>query len=260
MKILIDHRRVKEIPVLEFYNPEAPARLPLLLLLHGFSGKKEHCFTSAYQLAQNGYYAVSIDLHLHGEQAEGEFVPSIVGPRLGEVIEQSGACIDPLLAAYAQEGLADPERVGLLGFSLGGSVIYRYLPRRQPQVRAAVALIAGAEPFWPLTMRRVMQHYPDFGVTEALVAHMERAHTTRPFLAGVIDFPLLMQYGQDDPIVPIEEVRRLVQQVKRRYTRPERIGFVEHAHTGHETPAEMLLLAGQWFEKYLKSSSISDKE
>jgi predicted esterase len=60
-----------------------------------------------------------------------------------------------------------------------------------------------------------------------------------------------MQYGVDDPIVPIEEVRLLFQKVQSQYTSPERILLVEYPHTGHETPPAMIERALAWFEQNL---------
>jgi hypothetical protein len=253
MKILIDHHRTEEIPVIEFYNPEATTKLPLVIILHGFTGRKEHCFSQGYQLAQRGYYAVSIDLYLHGEAAEGEFVPSHVAPCLDEVLVRSVGYIERLVAVYAQNPVADGNRIGLLGISLGGVVIYRYLPHRSPHIRAAVVQIAGATPFWPLTIRKIMQHFPEFGVTEAMVAIAEQRTADEAFLEGVSDFPLLMQYGQADPIVPIEEVRRVYQQIKSQYICPDLLELVEYPNAGHETPPPMFERAWQWLEKHLKS-------
>ncbi len=256
MKILIDHRRIEDIPVLEFYNPEAIEKLPLVLIMHGFSGRKEHCFSQGYQLAQRGYYTVSIDLYLHGEASDGEFIPAQVAPRLDEVLARSAEYIERLVSFYAGDRVADGTRIGLLGISLGGVVVYRYLPCRHPHVRTAVAQIAGAAPFWPVTIRKIMQHYPEFGVTEAMIAVVEQRTAAEAFLEGVADFPLLMQYGQTDPIVPIQEVRRVYQQLKERYTRPELLELVEYPQTGHETPPAMFERAWEWLEKYLKGGDL----
>jgi uncharacterized protein len=253
MKILVDQHFLHEIPLIEFYQPEPEHRLPVVLILHGFSGRKEHCFTQAYQLAQLGFFAVSIDLHLHGEASEGEFNPAHVAPRLREVITHSVGSIVKLVDTYAHHPIADGNQIGILGISLGGAVLYSYLPHRHVQVRAAVAQIAGAAAFWQTTMRSVMIHFPEFGVTEEMITLTSQTASDDPFLPGVVDFPLLLQYGQADPIVPIAEIRRLYNQVRTGYTRTELISLVEYAHTGHETPPIMFESARKWFEKHLKS-------
>ena len=47
MQTLIDHRRIGDIPVLEFYNPQVSGRLPLIIVMHGFTGRKEDSFQVA---------------------------------------------------------------------------------------------------------------------------------------------------------------------------------------------------------------------
>ena len=253
MKILIDHHTIRNIPVIEFHDAEVTVKLPIVIIMHGFSGRKEDCFMHGYQLAQQGFFAVSVDLHLHGESSPEEFVAAKVTPRITEVVERSVFNIEQLVAEYSHHAIADGTRIGLLGISLGGAVIYHYLPKCQPEVRTAVVNIAGALPFWPISLRKIMQHYPEFGVSEALIAKME--HELRPiiFLDGVSDFPMLMQYGQEDPIVPIEHVRQLYQAVKSHYAHSERIILVEYPKTGHEIPPAMLERGRQWFDEFLKS-------
>jgi len=251
MKTLIDHRRVQGIPVLEFYDPEAPSRLPLVFILHGFTGNKEDHLVQGYVLAREGFYAVSMDLHLHGELGDMPFVPAKVAPRLVEVIGRSVENLAKLASAYEESKIADASRIGLMGISLGGAVIYHFLPRRTPNIRAAVCMIAGPSPIADITFRNVQKLFPDFGVTDELIAALSVTSRSLPFLEGVSDFPLLMQYGQADPLIPVDEVRRLYQEVKHRYTNPAMIEFIEYKDVGHETPPAMYAQASKWFRKYL---------
>jgi predicted esterase len=251
MKILVDHRTIRGVPAIELYNPEAAVRLPVIILMHGFTGRKEHLLAHAYELAGAGFNTVSIDLHLHGELGEVPFIPARVTPQLNEVLDQSAGFIDRLVDEYGQSATADGSRIGLMGYSLGGAVIYRYLPFRQPVIKTAVAMVAGADPFWHKTVRYIMQVYPEFGVTEQLIAENEQVTSRQPFLQGVTDFPLLMQYGVDDPIVRIEDVRLMYRQVKEQYHQKDLLRLIEYEHTGHETPHEMIIQAQRWMQTYL---------
>jgi len=251
MRILIDHRKVRGIPVLEFYDPGAQDRLPLVFILHGFTGSKEDHLVQGQDLAREGYYAVSADLHLHGELGDAPFVPARVAPRLVEVIARSVENLAKLASAYDDSEVADASRIGLMGISLGGAVIYHFLPRRTPNIKAAVCMIAGPSPIADMTFKNVQRLFPDFGVTDELIAALSARSRSMPFLEGVSDFPLLMQYGKVDPLIPIEEVRCLYREVKRSYTNPGMIELVEYEDTGHETPAGMYAQARRWFAKYL---------
>ncbi len=49
-----------------------------------------------------------------------------------------------------------------------------------------------------------------------MVAEAEQV-TYPPFLDGVYDFPLLLQYGDADPLIPVEVVRQVHTQVRERW-------------------------------------------
>jgi alpha-beta hydrolase superfamily lysophospholipase len=252
MKILIDQRKVENLPVLEFYNPNAQSRLPIVFILHGYTGRKEDHFLHGYSLASKGYYAVSIDLHLHGELGEAVFMPARVSPRFLEVIDQSVKNLVKLLAGYQAVALADANRIGLMGISLGGAIIYHYLPNRIPNVKAAVTMVAGPVPLAEITFKNIQAVYPEFGVTDELLSELQSTASHEPFLQHVIDFPLLVQYGQEDRLISIDGVRQLFHEVSENYAKPERLELIEYPHTGHETPPGMFAQAELWFDKYLK--------
>lgn len=254
MKIVETHQRIDGVPVFEFYPADAERKLPVILIMHGFTGRKEDNFMTAYQLAEQGYYAVSIDLHLHGELGVQPFIPADVSSRLLEIIDELEKNISRLVEAYQDHLLADGQRIGLMGISLGGAVIHAYLPHRSGSVKAAVAMIAGLPPFNDVTFRSVQTLFPHFGVTDDLIASLGRQAQSALFLEPLSDFPLLWQYGKADPIIPIERVREVFQAVQLGYTRPELMVLVEYENCGHETPAEMYARGHVWFRKFLSTS------
>jgi predicted esterase len=96
--------------------------------------------------------------------------------------------------------------------------------------------------------------HPEFGVTDELLSELQKDANHVPFLQNVNDFPLLVQYGQEDRLIPIEEVRKIFKRVRGSYVNPERLKLVDFGNTGHETPMEMFLQAEEWFAHYLKGS------
>jgi pimeloyl-ACP methyl ester carboxylesterase len=235
---------VNGIPVIEFFPAETAQPAPLLILMHGFNGRKQDLWAQGQSFAGAGFFAVSADLHRHGELGETPFIPARVSPYLDEVIEQSAENIEKIIAGYS-----DVKTVFLLGVSLGGAVIYRYLPKRNPVVRAAACMVAGCDPFWETTFQRIRQLYPQFGITDELLAKAAEIVQNRPFLAGLRDFPLLMQYGKQDPIVPIAEVRKVYEQIRRGYGQADRLRLTEYEPCGHETPPAMYEEALAWFRQ-----------
>ncbi len=72
-----------------------------------------------------------------------------------------------------------------------------------------------------------------------------------PFLEDVSDFPLLLQYGEDDPLIPVADIRALYGQIRENYAHPDLISLLTYPHVGHEAPPPMLAQAFAWFKRCL---------
>ena len=131
--------------------PGTSGGFPLLVYSHGFSGTRDDPQYLARFLASHGYVLVAMDFPLTNLHAPD-------GPAVMDVINQPGDVsfvIDTLLdwntdpdsVLYRQ---LDPERIALIGHSLGGmtTVLATYQPRlRDPRVAAAVSLAGPLEMF-----------------------------------------------------------------------------------------------------------------
>lgn len=97
--------------------PAADAPLPAVLMLHGFASVRDEVGDMykrlAAELAESGIASLRIDFRGWGESA-GEMTDSTVSG----MVEDAAAAREYLSTV---EGI-DNERIGLLGFSLGGSV------------------------------------------------------------------------------------------------------------------------------------------
>jgi len=72
-----------------------------------------------------------------------------------------------------------------------------------------------------------------------------------PFLDGVCDFPLLLQYGEADPLIPIEAIRQVHAQVRDRWGERDKGVLRTYPGVGHETPPRMVAEAIAWLMRYL---------
>jgi len=101
--------------------PRATASVPAVLLLHGFSSRKERMAdTIGRSLARLGIAALSIDLPLHGAREEGMEGLSLRNPlalvqKWRLAIREADAAIEYLRSRAD----VDPRRIGLGGYSLG---------------------------------------------------------------------------------------------------------------------------------------------
>jgi uncharacterized protein len=250
LNVITERQEIRGIPVLEFTDSDNPCPRALILILHGFTGRKEDLLLHGQALVRAGYAAVSIDAHLHGELGAQPFDPTLVGTRIAEIVGKTVTNIDLLIEHYTASERARATYVGLLGISLGGSVFYHYLPTRNPAVRAAVTLISGVHPVWSKVLRNVQTLYPAWGITDTTV-EAGRAVEVLPFLAGLCDFPLRAHLGEADPLVPIEDMRAIYAGVQAGYSDKHLFSLVTYPGVGHETPVEMYDSALEWFNRHL---------
>ena len=139
MTVVIENFRIDRISMLEITQKGAPEHLPLVILIHGWTGRKEDVLFFAYFLAVRGYVVVSMDAFGHGERAlkEGWTVEAF-----SNLLLQTSDDINRVIAHYEKDPRVDVSRVGLSGISMGGVITYYYLTREDKRIRAAVPMIA----------------------------------------------------------------------------------------------------------------------
>jgi len=109
-----------------------PAPAPCLIICHGAFERKENFFEFSEFLSSQGIDAIAVDMPGHGESA---------GPRshldMGEWVKAIQAVIDYL----SSNQIIDPERIGLFGFSSGGTAVLE-AAMVEPRIKALVTLDA----------------------------------------------------------------------------------------------------------------------
>jgi fermentation-respiration switch protein FrsA (DUF1100 family) len=177
-----------------------------IILVHGHGGTRQGQLDDAGILAGRGYGALLFDLRNSGE-SEG----TVTTFGLLEVNDVRGG-ID---FALAQPGV-DPQRIGLLGQSMGGATVIM-AAARIPEVRAVAALSAytsmednietGVEnlaglpsfPFAPLVIF--------WGELEASIDIQQVAPAAE--IASISPRPILIVHGERDDLIPVENAHAL---------------------------------------------------
>ena len=124
---------------------------PLIVHSHGFSSNRSGGAYLAEHLASLGYVVVAADFPLTNGSAPG-------GPQAKDVVNQPGDVsfvIDQLLAFnndpdHSLAGMIDPQRIGLMGISLGGmtTLLSAYHPdMADPRVKAAISIAGPTDQF-----------------------------------------------------------------------------------------------------------------
>ena len=109
-----------------------------MLWFHGLSVDKETHRKELERIAAAGFLAVGVDAAGHGERRLPDLDARIGVSReetirfmLG-LVEETAREVPGIVRALVAEGLADAERVALVGISMGGYVVYRALLEEQP--------------------------------------------------------------------------------------------------------------------------------
>ncbi|MBQ7360641.1 MAG: alpha/beta fold hydrolase [Lachnospiraceae bacterium] len=137
----INKGTIEGVPVIEYFDTTTGTEdKPVILLLHGLNNSKETYEFMGKTLAQEGYLVITPDARLHGERAEGDSM------WIAQIVTESSKDLDSVLECYAQQELADMDKLCLVGFSLGGLMTYDYLVNGAFAVDAAV--VAYATPNW----------------------------------------------------------------------------------------------------------------
>lgn len=140
------------VPLLLAREEGARGPLPLVLWFHGFTVDKEVNRAELERLAAAGFLAAGVDAAGHGERRLPDFEarldepPDRVFRTMLELAARTADEVPSVVRALAEEGAADPERVAVVGVSMGGYVVYRAVGV-DPTIRAAVAILGSPE--WP---------------------------------------------------------------------------------------------------------------
>ena len=173
--------------------PKSQSRLPAVLLLHGFSSRKERMAdTVGRALGRLGVAALSIDLPLHGAREEGVEGLSLRNPlalvqKWRLAVREANAAVDYL----RNRSDIDPERIGLGGYSLGAYLGVTVAAGNDHV--SALALAAGGD----------LPAQTPFAAIVHSIADPRRA--ARNFAGR----PLLMMNGRYDRTIRPEQARAL---------------------------------------------------
>jgi dienelactone hydrolase len=156
----------------EVFAPRKPAsaRLPTIVMSHGWGGTAVALRPDAIAFAQAGYFVVAFDYRGWGasdgrlilagtkpEKRDGKLIAEVKEVR--EVVDPIDQTTDILNAIHwaAGEGLCDPERIGLWGSSFsGGHVVY--VAAREPRVKALVSQVGAMDARWVIANPAMRKH------------------------------------------------------------------------------------------------------
>lgn len=246
-----------EVHSLLWRPPGAPAgrRLPLVVFIHGGpNGQDAHGFSFTHQwLAANGYVVLSVNYR--GSSGRGAAYQKAIHADWGhfEVMDVLGA-VDEVV----RQGLADPDRLGIGGWSYGG-ITTNYTIASDPRFKAAVS---GAGSSLQLSMYGIDQYTVQYDVELGPPwKNKDRWLTVSyPFFnADKIKTPTLFMGGEKDFNVPIAGGEQMYQALKSLGIETQLVIYPGQFH-GLTVPSyerDRLQRYVNWYHRFLQPSATS---
>jgi len=140
-----------------YYDLHAPQRspAPLLIALHGYGASKRQMMREAQQMAPDGFAIAALQgFHQHIREPKGPGGPLRFGfgwltnyrPEESVAVHQRGLL--DLITTLTEEGVANPQRIFLLGFSQSCALNYRFAFSHGHSLRGVVGICGGIPGDW----------------------------------------------------------------------------------------------------------------
>jgi fermentation-respiration switch protein FrsA (DUF1100 family) len=208
-----------------FIPVESEEPSPILIYVHGLGSNREGLLDQAQLLYAHGYSALLIDLRNHGG-SQGE----ITTLGFHEVMDVEGA-----VKFLLDQDEIDPDRIGLIGESMGGAVVIR-AAARIPIIKAIVAESAYTSLEDNLEQGvRALTGLPPFPFAPLVVWFGERETGADITMVRPIDdldqIPprsIMFIHGEQDPIVEVNNSRKLYEAA----SEPKEILIISNAGHG----------------------------
>jgi carboxymethylenebutenolidase len=220
-------------------RPEKVGRYPIVVVISGFTGNNEQNKDVVRRFAQAGFYAIAPELfHREGGMQGKNFQE--MGQISGKITRAQYLGDIRAAADYAkQQTWVRADRLGVTGFC-GGGALTLHFAAEYPGVTAALP--------WYGHLKRT---YPDAPGVDAVS------------LADKIKMPVLGLYGEADPGIAADDVKRFEAELKKRGVSAEFVLYpgAAHAFFSDDRPQAYKKEAAEdawkrcvaFFDKYLKA-------
>ena len=220
-------------------RPEAAGRYPILVVISGFTGNSEQHKDVVRRFAQAGYYAIAPELFSREGGMQGKNFQEM-GQIAAKVTRAQYLGDIRAAADYAkQQTWARADRLGVTGFC-GGGALTLHTAAEYPGVAAAVP--------WYGQVKRTYSDAPGvdaFSLTARITA------------------PVLGLYGEADPGIPADDVKRFEAELKKTNPNVEFVLYpgAQYAFFSDDRPQAYQKAAAEdgwkrclaFFDKHLKS-------
>ncbi|TYB31265.1 MAG: prolyl oligopeptidase family serine peptidase [Candidatus Mcinerneyibacterium aminivorans] len=247
---LIKEKRDKigEIPVLRFYPDNGKKELPTIIYYHGWSSSKNFQRFKASTIAQYGFHLIVPDAINHGvrnpiDYEEDNAIENYFWDTVLSSVEESTF----LLNSIKKYRETDPERIGVIGSSMGGFIGSGVLIKNSG-IKTLISFNGACS--W-IEMDKILRKEAE--VPEAnknLIEKLEKYDAMKN-IEKINQRPILMLHGDIDTSVPIEGQEKFYEKAIGYYTNKDRLELYEVPDINHYITVNMLEKAIEWAKEYI---------
>ncbi|KRM24276.1 prolyl oligopeptidase family serine peptidase [Latilactobacillus graminis] len=189
--------------------------LPTVFVYHGWTHRKESELMLAHFLAKAGFRVILPDAKYHGKRHGSQLFSELMF-EFWDIVMQSVTEFGELVAVLSNEGLVDPEQIGVTGTSMGGITTDAILTRYS-NVKIGVDKIGAPMPValakWQVSQLPMAMQTKYQGVIEETLARLTAYDLSlnSDQLAGR---PLHFYHGTADTMVPYQFTADFMKQIK----------------------------------------------
>lgn len=209
-KITFEKMRVGRVPLYAAYKDDG-VKKPFVLVLHGlYENKEATSKEKCYALAEEGFFAVCIDAYAHGERADE---PPL---RPMQIEMETAKDIDLVIEHFQDVPQADTKKLGITGFSMGGSVTHYYTTHGKYHPVATAPMSTTADTLRHITPDGSGFHYHTFSAAAGIGPANASIEEISEFLREadsfsrqdrMSDVAILLQCGSaDESIDPVGSI------------------------------------------------------
>lgn len=224
-------------------------QLPTIFFYHGFLSSKEMYSYFGYTLAKAGFRVILPDALMHGARAESDEAKCVA--HFWRILQNNVEELAMLKELFVGRGLADPQRLGVGGVSMGGMTTMAALVK-YPWVKVAANLMGSGY------FSRLSHHlFPAFTAGDTAqrdVFELDVAPLLSLDITGktalFADKPLFVWHGEQDDVVPFGESLRLQQELAAGEATAN-LTFISESEAKHKVTVHALSEATAFFAQKL---------
>lgn len=248
--IIEERDYIDDISLIRMNLKDRQGKVPTIIMYHGWSSNKESQRLRAFILANLGYQVIIPDALYHGqrnrlEKYNAEASVKYFWPTILNNIEEGKKLIDHSINYYN----VDPDRIGLIGHSMGGFTsagVFTY----NTNVKTAVILNGSFN--WKHS-NQILKEMIGLEDMDGFKEEEEKINSIDPNNNKdlLIDRPILLLHGEKDSLVNVESQRLFFKEIQPYYSDKSRLKLIEYSNLDHFVTTNMMEEAAIWFKKYL---------